>query len=133
MKSKVKINLFYGHSQRKLSKIIKDKDCLDLLFDIIDSFSTEKGLPIGNLTSQFFANLYLSELDHFVLENLKPSGYCRYMDDFILFSNSKIDLKKMLNSIESFCLNNLLLTLKPYILGKSKDGIAFWGYKITLV
>ena len=63
MKSKVKINLFYGHSQRKLSKIIKDKDCLDLLFDIIDSFSTEKGLPIGNLTSQFFANLYLSELE----------------------------------------------------------------------
>lgn len=97
-----------------------------MLFDIIDSFSTEKGLPIGNLTSQFFANLYLSELDHFVLENLKPSGYCRYMDDFILFSNSKIDLKKMLNSIESFCLNNLLLTLKTYIFGKSKDGIAFF-------
>ena len=69
----------------------------------------EPPLPIGNLTSHFFANLYLSELDHFVLENLKPFGYCRYMDDFILFSNSKIDLKKMLNSIESFCINNLLL------------------------
>lgn len=52
------------------------------------------------------------------------------MDDFLLFSNSKIDLKNMLNSIESFCLNNLLLTLKPYILGKCKDGIAFLGYKI---
>ena len=124
-------NIDHNILKRKLSKIIKDKDCLDLLFDIIDSFSTEKGLPIGNLTSQFFANLYLSELDHFVLEKLKPSGYCRYMDDFILFSNSKIDLKKMLNSIESFCLNNLLLTLKPYILGKCKDGIAFLGYKIT--
>jgi retron-type reverse transcriptase len=124
-------NIDHQIFKRKLSKIIKDKDCLDLLFDIIDSFSTEKGLPIGNLTSQFFANLYLSELDHFVLENLKPSGYCRYMDDFILFSNSKIDLKKMLNSIESFCLNNLLLTLKPYILGKCKDGIAFLGYKIS--
>ena len=124
-------NIDHNILKRKLSKIIKDKDCLDLLFDIIDSFSTEKGLPIGNLTSQFFANLYLSELDHFVLEILKPSGYCRYMDDFILFSNSKIDLKKMLNSIESFCLNNLLLTLKPYILGKCKDGIAFLGYKIS--
>ena len=124
-------NIDHNILKRKLSKILKDKDCLDLLFDIIDSFSTEKGLPIGNLTSQFFANLYLSELDHFVLENLKPSGYCRYMDDFILFSNSKIDLKKMLNSIESFCLNNLLLTLKPYILGKCKDGIAFLGYKIS--
>ena len=115
----------------KLARIIKDKECLDLLYNIINSFSIEKGLPIGNLTSQFFANLYLSELDHFVLEKLKPCGYCRYMDDFILFSNSKIDLKKMLNSIESFCLNNLLLTLKPYILGKCKDGIAFLGYKIS--
>ncbi len=123
-------NIDHNILKRKLSKIIKDKDCLDLLFDIIDSFSTEKGLPIGNLTSQFFANLYLSELDHFVLEKLKPSGYCRYMDDFLLFSNSKIDLMNMLNSIETFCLNNLLLTLKPYILGKCKDGIAFLGYKI---
>lgn len=124
-------NINHQILKQKISRIIKDKDCLSLLFNVIDSFSTEKGLPIGNLTSQFFANLYLSELDHFVLENLKPSGYCRYMDDFILFSNSKIDLKKMLNSIESFCLNNLLLTLKPYILGQCKDGIAFLGYKIT--
>ena len=124
-------NINHNILKRKLSKIIKDKDCLDLLFDIIDSFSTEKGLPIGNLTSQFFANLYLSELDHFVLEQLKPCGYCRYMDDFLLFCNSKDELKKMLNKIESFCLNNLLLTLKPYILGKCKDGIAFLGYKIT--
>lgn len=61
-------NIDHNILKRKLSKILKDKDCLDLLFDIIDSFSIEKGLPIGNLTSQFFANLYLSELDHFVLE-----------------------------------------------------------------
>jgi hypothetical protein len=96
-----------------------------------EKIQEEKGILPGVPVSAFFANLYLSELDHFVLENLKPSGYCRYMDDFILFSNSKIDLKKMLNSIESFCLNNLLLTLKPYILGKCKDGIAFLGYKIS--
>ncbi|MBO5482835.1 MAG: RNA-directed DNA polymerase, partial [Spirochaetaceae bacterium] len=90
-----------------------------------------KGLPIGNLTSQFFANLYLSELDHFVLENLKPSGYCRYMDDFILFSNSKEELLKMLSKIECFCHEKLLLSLKPFIFGKCKDGIGFLGYKIS--
>ena len=124
-------NIDHQILKQKLSRIIKDKECLDLLFDIIDSFSTEKGLPIGNLTSQFFANLYLSELDHFVLEKLKPSGYCRYMDDFLLFCNSKTELLKMYSKIESFCYEKLLLNLKPFIFGKCKDGIAFLGYKIT--
>ena len=124
-------NIDHQILKQKLSRIIKDKECLYLLFDIIDSFSTEKGLPIGNLTSQFFANLYLSELDHFVLEKLKPSGYCRYMDDFLLFCNSKTELLKMYSKIESFCYEKLLLNLKPFIFGKCKDGIAFLGYKIT--
>ena len=124
-------NIDHQILKQKLVRIIKDKECLDLLFDIIDSFSTEKGLPIGNLTSQFFANLYLSELDHFVLERLKPSGYCRYMDDFLLFCNSKTELLKMYSKIESFCYEKLLLNLKPFIFGKCKDGIAFLGYKIT--
>ena len=124
-------NIDHQILKQKLSRIIKDKECLDLLFDIIDYFSTEKGLPIGNLTSQFFANLYLSELDHFVLEKLKPSGYCRYMDDFLLFCNSKTELLKMYSKIESFCYEKLLLNLKPFIFGKCKDGIAFLGYKIT--
>ncbi|MGN0722490.1 MAG: reverse transcriptase/maturase family protein [Treponema sp.] len=124
-------NIDHQILKQKLVRIIKDKECLDLLFDIIDSFSTEKGLPIGNLTSQFFANLYLSELDHFVLEKLKPSGYCRYMDDFLLFCNSKTELLKMYSKIESFCYEKLLLNLKPFIFGKCKDGIAFLGYKIT--
>jgi retron-type reverse transcriptase len=65
-----------------LCRIIKDTRCLELLFSVIDSYvschtapdSASRGLPIGNLTSQFFANLYLSPLDHFVLEQLKPEG-----------------------------------------------------------
>jgi RNA-directed DNA polymerase len=51
-----------------------------------------KGLPIGNLTSQFFANLYLNQFDHFVSQKLKPSGYLRYVDDFALFSNDRDQL-----------------------------------------
>ena len=71
-----------------IERIIKDKKCLHLLYEIIDSF--DGGLPIGNLTSQFFANYYLSPLDHFVLEQLKVGGYVRYMDDIIVFSNEDV-------------------------------------------
>ena len=109
-----------------LCRIIKDTRCLELLFSVIDSYETSYGdfkghsplgegvaenavggwsegetspscgLPIGNLTSQFFANLYLSPLDHFVLEQLKPKGYVRYMDDMVIFSDSQADLKGLL-------------------------------------
>ena len=53
----------------------------------------EKGIPIGNYTSQYFANIYLNELDHFIKEDLKIKYYLRYMDDFVLLVNSKEDAK----------------------------------------
>ena len=86
-----------------------------------------KGLPIGNLTSQFFANYYLSLLDHYVLEQLKPCGYVRYMDDFLLFDDSKEKLKTFLTQIENFCKNELILELKPPVLGNCKNGSSFLG------
>ncbi len=119
--------------KKLLSKIIKDVDCLNLLFALIDSYGCSvdgKGLPIGNLTSQFFANYYLSLLDHYVLEQLKPCGYVRYMDDFLLFDDSKEKLKIFLTQIESFCKNELLLELKPPVLGNCKKGASFLGYLI---
>lgn len=118
-----------------LNHIIKDRKCLNLLFSIIDSYGwgqEGKGLPIGNLTSQFFANYYLSVLDHFVLEQLKPFGYVRYMDDFILFSNSKAELKAYLDKLQKFCEEKLKLELKPFILGRTKDGFSFLGYLVTI-
>lgn len=115
-----------------LERIIKDKECLNLLFALIDSYGeTGKGLPIGNLTSQFFANFYLSALDHFILENLKVDGYVRYMDDFLLFGNSEFDLNKKLLRIDAFCYEKLKLELKPFISGKCKNGVAFLGYLIS--
>ena len=123
-----------------LSKIIKDVECLNLLFALIDSYgmvvstgsttASGKGLPIGNLTSQFFANYYLSLLDHYVLEQLKPCGYVRYMDDFLLFDDSKEKLKIFLTQIENFCKNELILELKPPVLGNCKNGASFLGYLI---
>lgn len=126
-------NIDHKVLKKMLCKIIKDKECLELLNALIDSYGClgeGKGLPIGNLTSQFFANFYLSALDHYVLENLSPKGYVRYMDDFLLFDDSKIGLKKNLTQIELFCKNNLSLELKPFVIGNCKSGVSFLGYLI---
>lgn len=123
--------------KNKLIRIIKDKKCLELLFKIIDSYSSnadnncKTGLPIGNLTSQFFANLYLSSLDHFILEKLKPEGYARYMDDMVLFYNDRNLLKEHLVMINDFCSEKLYLNLKESVFSKCSLGIPFLGYKIT--
>ena len=71
---------------------------------IIDSYETEpgKGVPIGNLTSQFFANMYLAGLDHYILEELRPGAYCRYMDDFVVWTSSMVELKTMLGHINDY-------------------------------
>ena len=119
--------------KRQLIRIIKDKRCLILLFKIIDSyyFQENKGLPIGNLTSQFFANLYLSSLDHFILEQLKSACYARYMDDMIILADSVQELKEISHSIQMYIKQKLDLTLKQEIYGKVSKGIPFLGWKIT--
>jgi retron-type reverse transcriptase len=61
-----------------------------------------KGLPIGNLTSQFFANYYLNPLDHFIKEELRCGAYLRYVDDFALFGNSKLQLNEWKKRISVF-------------------------------
>ena len=70
-------------------------------------------LPVGNQTSQFFANVYLNPLDHFIIEKLKCEAYLRYADDFILLSNDKSDLHLMKVEIENFLKENLALKLHP--------------------
>ena len=81
------------------------------MFGVIDSYKIDfevdaavrkKGLPIGNLTSQFFANFYLSALDHFILEKLKPEGYVRYMDDMVIFGDSIKELKRIFDEVKHF-------------------------------
>lgn len=91
-----------------------------------------KGLPIGNLTSQFFANLYLNELDYFVKFDLKCCHYLRYMDDFLVFGNSKDTLCEIKNRIREFLRNSLSLSLHE---GKSQvyktdRGIKFLGFRL---
>ncbi len=96
-------------------------------------FNTEKhkGLPIGNYSSQFFANIYLHELDFFVKQKLRIKHYVRYVDDFILISKSKKLLLECFFKILFFVKNNLLLDLKKEsIILPLTNGIDFLGYII---
>lgn len=87
------------------------------------------GLPIGNLTSQFFANIYMNELDQFVKHTLKAKYYIRYVDDFVLLSGNKQQLHDWLTQIQEFLKEHLSLNLKSEIkLCPVHNGINFLGY-----
>lgn len=90
------------------------------------------GLPIGNLTSQFLANVYLNELDQFVTKTLGTKGYGRYVDDFVLFADSKEELKGWRDQINVFLKNELHLRLHPkkQQIQPTSHGIPFVGYFI---
>ena len=70
-------------------------------------------MPLGNLTSQFFANIYLNELDYFIKHELKAKYYIRYVDDFVIIRNSKEQLKNWKKEISKFLRDNLKLELHP--------------------
>jgi len=114
-----------------LQKLFKDKELLNIFKLIINSYhvSVGYGLPIGNLTSQYFANFYLSTVDHFVLETLNLK-YIRYMDDMLLFAESKKELTVKIETLENYILTNLHLKLKPILINKVKNGVPFLGFKI---
>jgi len=88
---------------------IKDNNCLWLLDIIIDS--NERGLPIGNYTSQWFSNFFLQELDHIIKEKMNAKYYVRYVDDFVILGSNKRELHKMRIKIEKY-LNSINLKLK---------------------
>jgi retron-type reverse transcriptase len=99
--------------------------------DLFTPFERRRGLPLGNQTSQFFANVYLNPLDHFVRQTLRPALYVRYVDDFLLFARGKPELVECKRALESF-LHTLRLRMHP---GKSRiyrsaDGITFLGWRI---
>lgn len=94
----------------KLRRIIHDERFLDLLIKIIRT--TDKGLPLGFYTSQWFANFYLQEFDHYVKESLHVKHYIRYMDDIVMFCSNKRELHKIHNAVEIFLNNELELSIK---------------------
>ena len=90
----------------------------------------KKGLPIGNLTSQFFGNVYLNELDQFIKHTLKAKYYIRYVDDFVLLGETREELVKWMKEIETFLETRLSLRLHPRRrkLQPISNGINFLGY-----
>ncbi len=105
---------------------------LALLEKIIRSFeaSLGKGLPLGNVTSQIFANIYLNELDQFVKHSLRARYYIRYCDDFVLLSSSREELEGWIREIGQFLQEHLKLSLHPnkVTIRKLLQGTDFLGY-----
>ena len=118
-----------------LKRKITDKDILNLIKEIINSFQTEnkKGIPLGNLTSQYFANIYLNELDQIIKHKFKIKHYIRYTDDFVILTINNQNLKNLIEPINQFLNHQLNLSPHPdkIIMRKYNQGINFLGY-VTL-
>lgn len=128
---------FASINHRVLVKIlwtrITDEKIMWLLTGIIGSFSSSKpgvGLPLGNLTSQLLANVYLNELDQFVKQKLKVKNYIRYADDFVLLSRNKRELQCQLKIIGDWLGQELRLWLHPNKVSLSTvaSGVDFLGW-----
>ena len=122
-----------------LNKRIKDKEVMCLLKEVIGSFSSglsnlfdKKGIPLGNLTSQLFANIYMNEFDQFIKQDLKVKYYARYTDDFVIVSDNEDYLKYTLKPIADFLDKKLKLTLHPkkVSIHKLHNGVDYLGYII---
>ncbi|OGN14877.1 MAG: hypothetical protein A3J47_02655 [Candidatus Yanofskybacteria bacterium RIFCSPHIGHO2_02_FULL_43_22] len=115
-----------------LKKYIPDKNILWLLERVIYSFSTApgRGLPLGNLTSQLFVNIYMNEFDQFVKHGLKVKHYIRYADDFVVFSHDKTWLEELLPRIADFLKERLKLQIHPdkIYLKTLASGVDFLGW-----
>lgn len=121
-----------------LFRKITDSDVRWLLREIVESFSSSEslfergGLPIGNLTSQLFANVYMNEFDQFMKHELKVKYYARYTDDFVVVANSTDYLESLLPLFTTFLHERLKLQLHPnkVSIRTLKSGIDFLGYVI---
>lgn len=134
----------------RLARKLKCRDTLWLLGEIIDNSNPQediirhfpcdtlltplerrRGLPIGNLTSQFFANVYLDGFDHVVQQDLRCPAYVRFSDDFLIFKESKEELREMRQTLQKY-LNGLRLCLHPRKcqVAPTRAGVDFLGWLV---
>jgi len=122
--------------KHQLARKFKDKQLLALLHKIIDhpvpGNPPGLGLPIGNLTSQHFANFILTGMDIHIMEGLQPTGYIRYMDDFVLFADDKPSLHRAKQSITNYLNDTLKLKLKSKgcFVAPNYHGLPFLGFQL---
>ena len=117
-----------------INRKIKDENAHWLINQIIGSFSKTPyvGLPLGNVSSQLFANIYLNELDQFVKHSLKVKYYLRYCDDFTILGDDLEKISMLVDRIGSFLMKKLKLSLHEdkIIIKKHRQGIDFLGYVV---
>ncbi len=125
----------HGILLRIIQLKIKDLYLIRLIKTILDNHKTlvsGKGMPLGNLTSQFFANVYLHELDLFVKHKLRAKYYIRYVDDFVILHNNENIVYEWKDEIDKFLREKLDIELHP---GKSRiialrKGITLLGFRV---
>lgn len=122
----------HGTLQHKLRRKFKDPHVLNIFDRIIGSYRVEegRGVPIGNLSSQYFANYYLAFFDRFVKQELRVPGYVRYMDDMLLFHRQKEYLLSSRIPIQEFLRNELGLDCKHLYVNRCDQGIPFLGFRV---
>lgn len=117
-----------------LKEKISDPEVLWLLLTILHSFEKEHGwgLPLGNVTSQLFANIYLNEFDQFIKRELKRKYYLRYCDDFIIIADNEAEARAFIAPIEKFLATHLSLSIHKgkISIKKYRQGIDFVGYVV---
>ncbi len=125
-------SIHHAELLKQLNRIFKDERLLSVFEQIVRSYAvTEgRGLPIGNLTSQYFANFYLSGLDHYVKEKLQVAEYVRYMDDMLLFGDDKELLRQQVHNVQLYANIQLRIELKPPLLQLTSHKTAFLGYSL---
>lgn len=115
-----------------LQKRFKDERLLLLFERIIRSYevTTARGLPIGNLSSQYFANFYLAASDHYLLEKIRIPAYVRYMDDMVLWHHSRESLIEVQKQLVFYLKGQLGLDCKPPCINRRDMGLPFLGYVV---
>lgn len=117
----------------KLNRIGLSDDELEMAKLFMTNCETSVGIPLGNLSSQWYALIYLDDLDRFIKEKLHIKGYIRYMDDFILIHKDKNYLRYCLKEIDKMCKEKLKVELNAKTqIGKVKNGIDFLGFRLIL-
>lgn len=114
-----------------LQRKIKDEQLISLIIKVLKNHSDKVGMPIGNMTSQFFANVYLNELDQYVKHELRAKHYIRYVDDFVILSNDRVYLESCKGRVDQFLKKKLMLelhTTKSKII-KLSEGVPFLGFR----
>lgn len=113
----------------KLARLVPDPRLMALLESLVMSF--EPGIPIGNLTSQLFANLYLNDLDQFIKRTLKVKGYVRYMDDFLVLADDRDSCWRLRDAIRTFAESEgLSIPDRKTSLHRTTTGVPFLGYRL---